>query len=338
VFTQDEAIEIFTSILRSEHRNVKVGAGLDDVAVLKFARGSLAVTVDYTNFKPLAAELGVSSLFDRGYLLITHNVSDLIASGAQPLAAVVAIGLPNGLASQDIQALAKGIRLAADECDVAVIGGDTKEAPGLVLSATLIGRLSQGGLWARSGARPGDSIFLSGAIGGVSAAVLALSDRSVERSLQEKSAEVLARPKLPLALAKKLRRRRIRIAAIDISDGLGIDLHRLANASNVGMEIYATDITHHPLVANVAERFRTSPSRLAFGFGGDGQFVFTLAPEHGAAAVDAGAFRIGKILKSSSDRRLVTPNGEFILPAFGHQDFTGELSINRLLRTLKEPL
>src|SRR5437016_13789046 len=114
MFTQSEAIDLVTSIVRSEHPNVEVGAGLDDVAVFKFGNSRLAITSDYLNFGLYGRDLKVISLFDCGYLLIVLNVSDLIASGATPMAAVVALGLPTSLNEENLRGIAQGIRLAAD--------------------------------------------------------------------------------------------------------------------------------------------------------------------------------------------------------------------------------
>jgi thiamine-monophosphate kinase len=337
VITQAEAVQILTSIFRSERPDVEVGAGLDDVAVIRFAEGRLAVSVDFTNFRPLGSELGISSFPDKGYLLIVHNVSDLIASGAKPVAAVVALGLPSTVQRHDIEALGKGIRLAADECDMVVVGGDTKEAPCLALNATVFGRIGPGGHWARDAARAGNSIFLSGNIGGISAAVLALSTIKLGRDVQEISRRVLTRPQLPLALAEQLRNSGIPIAAIDLSDGLGIDAYRLADASNVGLEIYSTSVPLHPLVYEVAKLCDIDPLQMAFGFGGDGQFLFAVDSQHDAVALAAGGTKIGKILESR-EKKLVTPRGKYVLPNFGHEDFTGEKSIDRLIRFLNQPI
>ncbi len=337
MFTQSEAIQILTSILRSEHPDVEVGAGLDDVGVLKFTTGQLAITVDYTNFQPLGAAFGASSLSNRGYFLIIHNVSDLIASGAKPLAGVVALGLPLTLGKQDIRELGEGIRVAADECGVAIVGGDTKEAPCLALSATLFGRLGRGGHWARSAARSGDSVFLSGKIGATSSAVLALKNIVSDVDVLKESRRVLDRPQLPLSLAEKLRDAEIRVAAIDLSDGLGLDSHRLAEASGVGLRICSTKIPLHPLAYRVANILNIDPVKLAFGCGGDAQFLFAVDPKHEDAVVAVGGVKIGTAL-ASREKILSTPQKELPLPTFGHEDFTGETLIDRLLRVLSHPL
>lgn len=335
MFTQAEAIQILTTILHSDHPEVEVGTGLDDVGVLKVHAGRLAVSVDYTNFRPLGSELGASSLLDKGYLLIVHNVSDLIASGAKPLAAVVALGLPTSLNKDDIQSLGEGIRLAADECELTVIGGDTKEAPCLALNATVFGYIGPEGHWARGAARAGDLIFVTGNIGGVSAAVLALSKDPAGYGMAEECREVLRRPRLPLSLAGYLRNFKARIAAIDLSDGLGIDAHHLADASSVGLEINGANIPLHPLVSQVANILGIDPLRLAFGFGGDGQFIFTIDSQYEAAVLNAGAIKIGRIL-DSRERTLLTSTGQVNLPTFGHEDFTGIGSIDRLIHMVEQ--
>lgn len=216
MLSQIDAIRILTSILAFEDSRVEVGAGLDDVAVIKFGNSQLAVTTDYLNFSPLGRQYHVISLRDCGYILVMQNVSDLLASGATPVAGVVALGLPRSLGKTDIREIGEGIRLAADECAISIVGGDTKEAPHLTLNATLFGELGSSGLWARSGARVGDSLFVSGEIGGVSAAVLALSKGDLGEAINNDSARALARPVLPLALTKELRLAGIRVGAIDI--------------------------------------------------------------------------------------------------------------------------
>jgi thiamine monophosphate kinase len=165
---------------------------------------------------------------------------------------------------------------------------------------------------------------------------LALSKSVSEAAILEESRQILKRPKLPLDLASQLRNISTRIAAIDISDGLGIDLHHLADASNVGLEIYGADIPLHPIVYQIANTLGIDPLRFAFGFGGDGQFLFTIDPQYEDAAIKAGAIKIGEIT-ASRERKLLTSGGAFDLPNFGHEDFTGEKSKDRLLRTLKEP-
>ena len=334
MLSQKEAVKILTSILASTDCRVEVGAGVDDIAVLKFGNSRLAVTTDYLNFSPLGRRYEAISLRDCGYILVMQNVSDLIASGATPLAGVVSLGLPRSLKPIEVREIAEGIRSAALECSISIVGGDTKEAPHLTLNATLFGELGSAGLWARSGANPGDSLFVSGQLGGVSAAVLALSRQDLGEPINRASAQALARPVLPLSLTKKLRSAGIRVGAIDISDGLGMNLHQLADASDVGLEIDALDIPLHPLATIVADKLRLMPWRLAFGFGGDGQFVFSVRSQDESIAIGAGGVKVGRVTKSKN-RVIIHSTGCEPLPFFGHEDFASEPSINTFFKILE---
>ena len=178
-------------------------------------------------------------------------------------------------------------------------------------------------------------MFLSGPVGGTSAAAFALSKPSLHETLYEKSRHVLRRPRLPLEVAEKLRVLGIRLASIDLSDGLGIDAHRLANSSKVGLELWAEGIPLHPLVKEVSDSLAIDPLKFAFGFGGDGQFLFCADPIHEDAVLQTGSVKIGRILPSK-EKTFLRKTEPFLLPDFGHEDFTGERSLTRLQHFIEE--
>ena len=99
--------------------------------MVKLGGERIALSVDFTNFTRLSSLVGSATLVDRGYLLVIHNVSDLIASGAVPLFALVAVGIPGSMGDTEIEALATGIREAANECGIVVVGGDTERIQGV---------------------------------------------------------------------------------------------------------------------------------------------------------------------------------------------------------------
>lgn len=334
MISQDAAIRVLARAAASGRRDIVLDAGSDDVGVLRVGTVQIAVSSDYTNFQPIGAELGVSSLRDRGYLLIIHNVSDLLGSGAKPLAAVVALGLPDSYGRRELLELGSGIREAADHCGVAVIGGDTKAAPMLSLCATVFGSVGSGRVWRRDAAKAGDTVFLSGAIGGVSAALIAKGLKLTPRT-QRLGWQALSRPKPPIALASRLRRLKTRIAAIDISDGLGKDLHTLLDASGMGVQIDSREIPVPPLVRAVSRATGLDPLRFIFGLGGDAQFVFTAPANAVRHIVKAGGVAIGTVSKAPR-RILLTNKGSVALPSFGHLDFTGETAVQRFRRVSGE--
>lgn len=286
---------------------------------------------------PIGQALGQTKLSDRGYFLVIHNVSDLLATGAKPLAIVIALGLPKNMHNEELLELLKGIKAGAEECMIAVLGGDTKEAPLLSLCATVIGKVYGRNAWNRASARAGDIICISGPIGAVSAATSCLSYNTLlPTELVDSCRHALAHPQLPLDLAEKLRRYRFRIAATDISDGLGANLHAILDASRLGCIIYGQKIPISKFVKRAAYHLQTEALRFAFGFGGDGQFIFTCASRYKTLVQAAGATIIGKCT-TSADRIVVQDGKAFDVPHFGHEDFAGANSSIRLMEEMRRP-
>lgn len=186
-----------------------------------------------------------------GWLVVARNVSDIAAMGGEPRYLVIAV---NG--SADLDRLYAGVTAAADAFGCAVVGGDLSAAQCLVVTGAIVGHID-GTAVLRSGARPGDVIYVTGPLG--HAAASGYSDRPVPRVAEGRAARLAGAT-----------------AMIDVSDGLGLDLRRLALASNVGVRL--EDVP----VAPGATRDQ------AMGGGEDYDLVIT-APAH--AAIDA--IRIG---------------------------------------------
>jgi thiamine-monophosphate kinase len=149
-----------------------------------------------------------------GWRAAAVNLSDLAASGAEPLALLVALAAPGDAALAHIVELYEGIA----ETAVPVRGGDTSEAEQLVVGITAIGRAER--VPGRAGARPGDAIVVTGPLGAAGAAFRAGS---------------LARPPLRIREGRTLARHAH--AMLDLSDGLGVDVAHLARRSRCGIEI-----------------------------------------------------------------------------------------------------
>jgi thiamine-monophosphate kinase len=161
---------------------------------------------------------------DLGWRAAAVNLSDLAASGAEPLALIVALAAPRDTAVADILDLYAGIA----ETSVPVRGGDTTDAGELVVGVTAVGRAER--VPGRAGARPGDALVVTGPLGAGGAAFRAGS---------------LARPPLRIREGRTLARHAH--AMLDLSDGLGIDAAHLARRSRCGIEI---DLDAVPLAAD----------------------------------------------------------------------------------------
>jgi thiamine-monophosphate kinase len=201
------------------HRFVEVGPG-DDAAVI--ALGGRTDCVVTTDMLMDGVDFVLNEADPRriGRKALAVNLSDLAAMAAIPTAAVVSLALPIACGFALGHELYEGILPLAEEFDLSIAGGDTNTWNGpLVISITAIGRLTSRGPFLRSGARPGDVIVVTGEFGG---------------SIAGKHFDFTPRVREALLL----RERYDVHAAMDVSDGLSLDLHRLAEESRCGAELF----------------------------------------------------------------------------------------------------
>ncbi len=215
-------------------------------------------------------------------------VSDLAAMGAEPLWFTLSLTLP--LSDQSwLESFSKGLFDAAKDYGISLVGGDTTKGP-LTITAHVHGSAPDETILYRSGALPGDQIFVTGTLGD-GAAGLAVAQRNL--NTDDESAEYLRRcffvPKARIKAGLLLRY--LASAAIDISDGLVSDLNHLCVASGVGAKI---DTSRLPISAAL---LASVPTRQALDWalkgGDDYQLCFTVAPDqaeelsaHGKQSLD----------------------------------------------------
>lgn len=285
---------------------------------------------------------------DPPYLLgrkaLAVNLSDLAAMGAEPGSFLLVLGIPDGLPAGYLDDLLEGILSSARRHRIELIGGDTSASPaGLVISITAIGRAWRGRVLTRSGARPGDGLYLSGPIGAAATGRLLLSRgwrartdrRSREitglsrppsrpapigkRSEKTRALEALRAgldPAPRIELGRALARRSIASAAIDLSDGLSTDLARLGSASGVGARLLEAALPIHDAARRLGPVLGRDPLDLALSGGEDYELLFTVPPRKEAALTrmglktpEMGALLVGRITSRSSGLVLVGPSG-----------------------------
>ncbi len=219
------------------HSCLRLGIG-DDAALVQLGSGSdCVVTVDIISDQ---VDFHLDQIDDPrrvGHKALGVNLSDLAAMAAIPRAAVVGLALPRQTALALAKSLYRGILPLAERFDMAIAGGDTHVWDGpLLVSITAIGAVGPHGLLYRQGAKPGDQLLVTGQLGG------SLLGRHLD--LEPRVREALL-----------LNDRYDLDAAIDISDGLAIDLARLAEASECGAVI---DLAQVP-VSPAAEQLAATP-------------------------------------------------------------------------------
>lgn len=275
-------------------RGVDVGIG-DDAAVLRLPPGRhLVATVDMIvegqHFRRQG--VGAGSLRDVGWRALAVNLSDLAAMGAQPLWALSSVGVPTGMAADELQDLSAGMAEAARRFGVAVVGGNLAHVPErLVVDVTLFGCAEH--VVPRGGGRPGDRVCVTGHLG-VAAAGLALSHGDARERGDPSAADrdgLLAAQRRPeprvregLALGA-LAPTGVR-AMCDVSDGLTRDLGHLCGPG-LGAVLWRSALPVPPGVHATALALGASAWDWALGGGEDYELLCLVAPEAVAAAREA---------------------------------------------------
>ncbi|MFZ3218313.1 MAG: thiamine-phosphate kinase [Candidatus Acidiferrales bacterium] len=218
-----------------------------------------------------------------GYKALARASSDLAAMGATPRFFLLTLALPAARASSWLDAFLRGMARAARELGVTIIGGDTTRSPLSFVSITVLGEIARGSALTRSGARPGDILYVSGALGRAQLGLqLVLRGHARDRRLRALVQPHLY-PKIRLALGSWLARHRIASSAMDLSDGLSTDLARLCAASKVGAKIYANKVPSVVIpaaAARVLGKRKLDPLQLALHGGDDYELLFTVPPHH----------------------------------------------------------
>lgn len=269
-----------------------VGAG-DDTAVLPRFRGRTLATCDaLVEGVHFRAEDGPWE--DVGWKALAVNLSDVAAMGGRPRFALVSLGIPAHASTGDVLAVYRGMLELAAEAGVAVAGGNVTRSPALWIDVTLLGEAPPRPVL-RNGARPGDAVLVTGALG-AAAAGLALLDRRREglslpaEPAQERLEEAIRaqrRPRPRLAAGAALAAAGLATAMIDVSDGLAADLGHIAEASSVGIELDAGRIPVAEAARAVAGALGVSALEWALHGGEDYELAFTVPPARVREAVEA---------------------------------------------------
>ena len=220
-----------------------LGVG-DDCALLDIAAGmQLAVSSDMlVEGRHFLADVSPQAL---GHKALAVNLSDLAACGARPLAFTLALALPQ-IDEAWLQEFSDGLWALADAHGCELVGGDTTQGP-LNICITVFGEVPRGQALLRSGAQPGDDIYVSGTLGDARLALECLQGRlTLPDDVLARTRLRLEQPTPRVALGQALRR--LATSAIDISDGLTGDLGHILKASRAGARISLSDTID--LIAN----------------------------------------------------------------------------------------
>lgn len=271
--TEFEIISKYFKARALARKDVALGIG-DDAALIQVPSNQLLVVSIDTLVEGVHFSVG-SHPADIGYKSLAVNLSDLAAMGADPAWMTLALTLPNADAEW-LDQFACGLFELANEFNVQLVGGDVTRGP-LTITIEAHGLVPPDQAIKRSGAKPGDKIYVSGTLGDAALGLRVVrGECELPDYAKEKVLQALHRPSPQIKLGILLRG--LGTSAIDVSDGLLADLGHILEASKVGAEIIANEI---PL-SDVLRKFVTIDDalQLALTSGDDYQLCFTVSPDN----------------------------------------------------------
>jgi thiamine-monophosphate kinase len=295
---EDEVLQRIRSMLEN---GIEALGLSDDAAVLDPPPGGPLVVSTDSVVEGVHVDLSLCSPGDVGWKALMGALSDLAAMGATPLAALVALCVPGGSGEGDLTlGVMAGVAEASAAAGCPVVGGDVSGGRDLVVSVTVLGTPAPADPppVARSGARPGDLVLLTGPCGASAAGLRELRGGAGAGVAAAGPAEAYRRPVARLHEGR-LARLSGAHAMMDVSDGLALDLHRLADASGVGLELDAV-----PVAAGATEDE-------ALGGGEDYELIIALDGERSGLLMDRFAAEglrrpsvVGVVVQDASVRTL----------------------------------
>jgi thiamine-monophosphate kinase len=254
-------------------RGVMTGIG-DDSAVLAIPEGHQALVTTDFSLEGVHFRREWHPPDSVGHRCLARGFSDIAAMGGTPITAFLSLALPQNLPQKWVDGFMRGLFGLAEKFGVSLAGGDTAESPaGVLADIIVLGSVPKGKAVLRSGARPGDRIYVTGALGGSAAIVKLLLDEKRRRRIRPRDFPQHFYPIPRLEVGRFLRENNLASAMIDISDGLSTDLAHICEENGVGAEILE-QLIPKALIGRPAPKVDL---RLAIHGGEDYELLFTAA-------------------------------------------------------------
>ena len=324
-------IRHLTEGLENHQPSTRYGIG-DDAAVIARSEGKQTLITTDLLLEGVHFDLTYVPLKHLGYKAAVVNFSDIYAMNGTPTQITVSLGVSKRFSVEDMEALYAGIRLACEEYEVDIVGGDTTSSmTGLTISITCLGEAEEGQIVYRNGAHETDLICVSGDLGAAYMGLQLLerekmvmkdSDQSIQPDFtgREYLLERQLKPEARRDIIRQLAEEHVKpTAMMDISDGLSSEILHICTQSKVGCRLYEEHLPIDYQTAAMAEELNMNVSTCALNGGEDYELLFTvpLSAYDKVSQMD-GVRTIGHITKAELGCALVTRDGqEFELKAQG---------------------
>ena len=283
-------------------RSQRAGRGIgNDCAVLSLPRGHEALITTDFSLEDIHFRREWHPPDSVGHRCLARGLSDIAAMGGIPRAAFLSLALPADLPQSWVDKFIAGLLKLAAQFSIPLAGGDTAQSPsGILADIVVLGSVPTGQAILRSGAQPGDFLYVTGTLG---SAVAALNQLRAGKKLRPRSHPKHFYPEPRVAVGQFLRERKLAPAMIDISDGLSTDLGHICEESGTGAVVYAAAL---PAAAAGKDGLT-----LALHGGDEYELLFSARPEYRIPKQIAGVpvTRIGEIL-SGKQMTLANADGQ----------------------------
>jgi thiamine-monophosphate kinase len=318
--------EFIAWVKRQTDRNapgLHLGIG-DDAALVEVPSGQELILTTDMSVEGVHFTVALHPARAVGHRALARSLSDIAAMGGTPRYALVSLAMPEHTTRAWMEGFFKGMQSLAKRFGVAVIGGDTAVVQGpAMIDVMVAGEITRGNALRRSGARPGDLIFVSGRLGLSALGLRLLPPRGRRQPGERAALRAHLFPTPQCALGRFLSQQGLASALMDLSDGLSLDLRRLSNSSGVGARVFAERIPT-PALPDAADALQ-----LALHGGEDYQLLFTVPP----ARKQRIPHYFGKLplhcigeIRASRRLDLITPDGrKLTLESHGYDHFQRHL-------------
>jgi thiamine-monophosphate kinase len=293
---EDELVKAIAGQFPPSHgRQLRLGVG-DDAALWKPQRGFVSIlTSDWfledSHF--LRAKHPTESV---GWKCLARAASDIAAMGGTPRCFLLNLAVPGDTTGKWLGDFLGGLRQAAKSLECVLAGGDTTRSKRILISVTVIGEIREGHEVRRSGARPGDLIYVSGSLGEAEYGLQLLRENKGRINSKDAAMRRHLYPEPRVELGRWIAETKLATAMMDVSDGLSTDLRRLCTASGVGALINPARL---PMLPGIAA---DSARQLALNGGDDYELLFTVSSgKAGRMPAKFGKLRLTQIGEMTSE-------------------------------------
>ncbi len=315
---------------RTRTSRAPLGIG-DDAAALFVSPGKTLLATTDMLLEGVHFDLSYTNFYSLGWKSAAVNLSDIAAMGGVPRFCLTSLGIPEGISVEQINDFYKGFKTLIRKYKVDLVGGDTCSSEvDFAISVTLLGEIEKNKMLTRSGAKPGDRVFVTGTLGDSAAGLEMLGSRGQGQGARGKGSQ--SAPRTPhsalvqrhlrpiprIEIGRKLALSGCITSMIDISDGLSSDLAHICEQSGTGADVYAEKIPLSKEIKSAVNQLKTIPLHYALSGGEDYELLFTVSSSKlkkfrslRVPAKEIGVITRGEIdiIHEAGERRRLEPTG-----------------------------